>query len=443
MHAITNVLKRAGTFWLGAYALAAAFSTYFSMYAFRKPFSVGTYEAIEGWGFAIDFKIAIVIAQVLGYALSKLIGVKVVSEAAPNRRAYMILAFITTAWIALVMFAVLPANWKLLAIFLNGLPLGMIWGLVFAYMEGRRISEIIGVGLTASFIVSSGFVKSVGRWLIVDQGVPDVWMPALTGLIFMPILAVSVYFLSMTPPPDAADQAARKPRVPMYAAQRKAFFWNNAFGLVMLILAYVVLTALRDFRDNFAVEIWGAVGYADTPAIFALSEIPVAAVVLILMASTIVIKSNRNAVLTHHWIIFSGAAIVALATFGFQSGATGPVTWMIVVGAGIYMGYVPYNCILVDRLTAALRTPGNVAFFMYLADASGYAGSVVLMLYKNFGSLQLDWLNFFILLCYVGSGVIGAAAIASFVYFRHGHLSDRAPPLRAATPPVQAVDASN
>ena len=424
MKAIARMVERAGTFWLGAYALAAAFTTYFSMYAFRKPFTVATYEGVEGWGFFIDFKIAIVIAQVLGYALSKLIGVKIVSEAAPNRRAVMILAFITTAWVALVLFAVLPANWKILAIFMNGLPLGMIWGLVFAYMEGRRISEIIGAGLCASFIVSSGVVKSVGRWLIVDHNVPDVWMPALTGLLFMPILAVSVYFLSLTPPPNAADQAARRPRVPMYGAERKAFFWNNAFGLTLLIVAYIVLTALRDFRDNFAVEIWDAVGYSDTPEIFALSEIPVAVIVLAFMASTIVIRSNRNAVLTHHWIIFAGAAIVALATLGFQSDIIGPVAWMIAVGAGIYMGYVPYNCILVDRMTAALKTPGNAAFFMYLADASGYAGSVSLMLYKNFGTPELNWLNFFTGLCYIGALVVALSTLASFFYFRRGHLSD-------------------
>lgn len=436
MNVITRIVQRSGTFWIGAYALAAAFTTYFSMYAFRKPFTVATYEGIEGWGFAIDFKIAIVICQVLGYALSKLIGVKIVSEAEPNRRALMILGFIAMAWLALVLFAILPANWKIVAIFMNGLPLGMIWGLVFAYMEGRRISEIIGAGLCASFIVSSGVVKSVGRWLIVDQGVPDVWMPALTGLVFMPILAISVWFLSLTPAPSEADKAERKPRVPMHAAERKAFFWNNAFGLTMLILAYIVLTALRDFRDNFAVEIWEAVGYADTPSIFALSEIPVAAVVLAFMASTIVIKSNRNAVLTHHWIIFAGAGLVALSTFGFQTGAIGPVSWMIAVGAGLYMGYVPYNCILVDRMTAALKTPGNAAFFMYLADASGYAGSVGLMLYKNFGAADLDWLNFFVGFCYISAAVVATCTTAAFLYFRRGHLAD---PAGAKTPAPAAA----
>ena len=431
MSSITRRIEAAGPAWLGVYALSAAFMTYFSMYAFRKPFSVATYDGIEGWGFAIDFKIAIVVCQVLGYALSKLIGIKVVSEAPPNRRALMIFGFIALSWFALVLFAILPANWKILAIFFNGLPLGMIWGLVFAYMEGRRISEIIGAGLCASFIVSSGVVKAVGRWLIVEQGVSDVWMPALTGVLFMPILAVSVYFLALTPAPNKKDQAARKLRTPMHAAERHAFFWTNAFGLTMLILAYVVLTAIRDFRDNFAVEIWAALGYADTPSIFALSEIPVAAIVLAFMASTIAIRSNKNAVLTHHWIIIFGAVLVALATFGFQSGWLGPVSWMIAVGAGVYMGYVPYNCILVDRMTAALKTPGNAAFLMYLADSSGYAGSVGLMLYKNFGATNLNWLSFFTGFCYIGAVIIVVCTLLSFNYFRRNKLSAGSEPSSA------------
>lgn len=33
------------------------------------------------------------------------------------------------------------------------------------------------------------------------------------------------------------------------------------FPLFILVLFYVALTALRDFRDNFSREIWDAVGY--------------------------------------------------------------------------------------------------------------------------------------------------------------------------------------
>ncbi len=54
-----------------AFAGLAGFITYFSMYAFRKPFTAASFEGIAGWHHALDFKIALVIAQLVGYATSK------------------------------------------------------------------------------------------------------------------------------------------------------------------------------------------------------------------------------------------------------------------------------------------------------------------------------------------------------------------------------------
>ncbi|WP_297508490.1 DUF5690 family protein [uncultured Caulobacter sp.] len=413
---LTRGLARSGPGWVAVYALAAAFTTYFCMYAFRKPFAVASYAGVSGWPFAIDFKIALVIAQVMGYALSKMVGVKVVSEAKPQRRALLIVGFVLASWLALILFAVLPAPLKVVAIFLSGLPLGMIWGLVFGFLEGRRATEWLGAGLCVSFIVSSGVVKSVGRALVVDYGVPELWMPAATGALFLPLLALSVWMLSQTPPPDARDVAERMERQPMFREERRAFWTRAGLGLALLIVAYVVLTALRDFRDNFAVELWDALGYGGEPAIFSLSELPIAALILPLFGLTALIRDNRRAVLVYHVMIIVGAILVALATLAWQAHLLSPLWWMIAVGAGVYLGYIPYNAVLADRLTAALGLPGNAAFFMYLADASGYGGSVALMLLKNFG-LSLSWLGFFTGLCYAAAAIVGVATMGSALYF--------------------------
>src|SRR5215469_10740626 len=138
---VRDRLSRAHPAVFTAVAGAAGFSAYFAMYAFRKPFTAATFEAVPGWGFALDYKIALVVAQVAGYALSKFIGVKVISEIEARNRARAILALIGVSWLALVAFALLPAPWNVIALFVNGLPLGMIWGLVYGYMEGRRVSE--------------------------------------------------------------------------------------------------------------------------------------------------------------------------------------------------------------------------------------------------------------------------------------------------------------
>jgi len=59
----------------------------------------------------------------------------------------------------LVLFALVPPVWKAAALFLNDLPLEMIWGMVVGYLEGRCTSELLLAGLSCSFIVSSGMVS--------------------------------------------------------------------------------------------------------------------------------------------------------------------------------------------------------------------------------------------------------------------------------------------
>jgi hypothetical protein len=124
---LRRMLERANPVLFTTVAGLAGFSAYFSMYAFRKPFSAATFAVVPGWNFVLDYKIALVIAQVAGYALSKMLGIKIISELDPAKRASAIVVLILTAELALVLFALIPAPWNVAAMFLNGLPLGMIW----------------------------------------------------------------------------------------------------------------------------------------------------------------------------------------------------------------------------------------------------------------------------------------------------------------------------
>src|SRR5271170_6707231 len=238
-------LRNASPAAFAVFASLAGFATYFSMYAFRKPFTAATFGVVDGWHYKLDFKIALVIAQVLGYATSKFIGIRVISGMQPTYRARAILGLIGASWLALLVFAVAPALLKVPAMFFNGLFLGMIWGLVFSYMEGRRVTEILGAVLCASFIVSSGAVKSVGLLLIQLMHVPVFWMPAAAGLVFVPLLCLSVWCLSMLPPPSAEDEAARVRRAPMTGAEVRDFLRGYGFGITLLVITYVFITALR------------------------------------------------------------------------------------------------------------------------------------------------------------------------------------------------------
>jgi sugar phosphate permease len=177
----------------------ASFITYLSMYAFRKPFTAATFDGVKYFG--MDYKILLVIAQLIGYTLSKFLGVRFLSELGYKDRPRMLVLLMGTAWLSLLFFALVPAPYNIFFMFLNGLPLGMIWGVVFGYLEGRRVTELLGAVMASSFIVSSGLVKNVGRWLL-DTGVSsERWMPFVTGLIFVPVLALGIILLVRTRPP--------------------------------------------------------------------------------------------------------------------------------------------------------------------------------------------------------------------------------------------------
>ncbi|OYX57831.1 MAG: hypothetical protein B7Y86_05000 [Brevundimonas subvibrioides] len=408
-------LARANPVIFVLFAGLAGFCAYFSMYAFRKPFTAATFDLVPGWEFALDYKIALVIAQVAGYALSKLIGVKVIAEMRPERRAGAIVILIGASWIALVLFAVVPAPWNVAALFLNGLPLGLIWGLVFGFMEGRRTSEVLGAILCASFILSSGVVKSVGKTLMDGFDVSAFWMPAAVGVVFMPLLAVSVLALAALPPPSDADEAERVARRPMMARERAAFLAAHWPVLLLLVAAYVMLTAFRDLRDNFAAEIWQALGYGDAASVFTASEGPVAVLSLIAMGVMIAVKNNGRALLLMHGVILAGFAILGASTLAFQHGLLSPIAWMIVSGAGLYLAYTPFNAMLFDRLIAYSGTVATAGFLIYVADASGYVGSVILLLVRNFAAVDLPWLRFFVGAAYatslVGLVLVTGAAV--------------------------------
>src|SRR5882672_1457424 len=124
---LTLWLEKAPAPAFAMYAIVAAFSTYFCMYAFRKPFAAAKFGGEFFLGTQVALKTAIVISQIIGYALSKYIGIKVCSEVSPGRRAVTLVFLIVWAQVALVLYGFVPNNLKVVAIFLNGLPLGMVW----------------------------------------------------------------------------------------------------------------------------------------------------------------------------------------------------------------------------------------------------------------------------------------------------------------------------
>jgi MFS family permease len=417
---ITEQLKKANVFWFSLYAAGTAFCLYTCVYAFRKAFAVATFENLFYLG--ISFKVWLIMAQVAGYALSKFIGIKVVSELTESSRKASLVSMVALAGISLLLFPLIPRPYNILVLFTNGLSLGMIWGIIFHYLEGRKNTELLGAGLSISFIFSSGFVKTIGASVLLYWNVSEWWMPFVTACLFIPPLALFVWLLDQLPPPSVEDENLRTKRIPMNGKDRYHFLSAFGPGLVLLILVYSLLTSYREFRDNFSAEIWRSLGFGGSPEMFTLTEIPIAIVVLIVMGSVMFIRKNYHALLINHLLVLGGLLLIGLSTFLFQLSLLNGTYWMILIGLGLYLGYVPFNSIFFDRLLAAFRYTGTVGFAMYLADSFGYLGGVGILLFKEFGFHSSSWTGFFISGGYVVTLLGSICIILSMLYFHRKHL---------------------
>lgn len=397
-------------------AAAAAFITYLSMYAFRKPFTAATYDGLSLWG--VDYKILLIITQLIGYTISKYIGIKFVSELHAGNRTRMLIMLMGFAWVSLFLFAITPFPYNLPFMFLNGLPLGMIWGVVFGFLEGRKSTELLGAVMASSFIVSSGLVKGVGKLLLDRFHVPELWMPFVAGLVFLPLLVLGIWMLNKIPAPDEEDKSLRTERVPMKSAERMVFVKRFAPGIFFSILIYVGLTIFRDMRDNFAVEFWNALGYSTMPELLVFSEIPIAVAVLIIISCMILIRNNRIAFYSNHMITFFCGLLLVVSTFLFISKLMNPVLWMIVAGFSMYLPYIAIHTMYFERWIAHFRYKSNIGFMMSMADAAGYLGSTIILLVKNFATPTVSWVDFFMVSAIVIGLAMAVFAIAAFFFFK-------------------------
>ena len=408
---------KSGEFRFVLIAATATFITYLSMYAFRKPFSAATFDGLSLWG--IDYKILLIISQLIGYTISKYLGIKIISELDHKTRTNTLILLMLLAWIMLFLFAIIPYPYNFPFMFLNGLPLGMIWGVVFSYIEGRRYTELLGAVMASSFILSSGIVKACGRLMIDNFHVNQMWMPFLVGLAFVPLLMLGIFMLHKLPPPDEEDIALRTERIPMDNNSRWTFFIRFAPGIILAVVIYVGLTIFRDLRDNFAVEFWNGLGFTNTPRMLVLSEVPIALSVLIIISFMIMIRDNRLAFFSTFYIIFLSGIILVIATIAFATGALDPVKWMVIAGFAMYLSYLTYHTVFFERWIAHFRVKSNIGFLMYVSDAIGYLGSTSVLLFKNFSQTKISWVEV-LKISALSTGILMiVVSCFTFIYFRN------------------------
>lgn len=413
--------------WLPFWSVVAAFGTYFCMYAFRKPFTAAAFADSQFGG--VGFKTILVTSQVFGYMVAKFVGIKVISELEPHRRPAGILAMILGAELSLLLFALMPMPYNAIMLFFNGLNLGMIFGLVLGFLEGRKQTEALTAGLCASFILADGMTKSVGGYLL-SAGVSETAMPVLAGLAFLPLSLLFVWMLSKIPAPDVEDREARSERTRMNRTDRIRFFRRYAGGLVPLMMCYLFVTVLRSIRADFAPELWRDLGTSGQPAVFTRSEFLVTLSVMLASGLSIYIRDNRIAFFVSMFNSVFGLGLILAAVAFWRFGSLTGFPLMVLLGVGLYLPYVSVHTTIFERFLAMTRDKGNIGFLMYLADSFGYLGYVAVMLSRNYFGTPDHFLEFYLDTCVIlGIGSIACMIVSIAAFRKIGPVHDPAVPV--------------
>jgi hypothetical protein len=366
--------------WHPAWSMIAAFGCYFCVYGFRKPFTAGTYE--EQFFMGIHWKSILISSQIAGYMLSKWCGIFFVSSITWEKRAKAIIISIIIAELALLGFGLVPKPYNLIFLLLNGLPLGMIFGYIQGFLEGKKNTELFIAALGSSFILADGVSKSVGVSLL-NWGVAENWMPFAAGLIYALPFLFFVWMLTQIPRPTAEEVADRAERQPMTQKDRIQLVMQLWPGIIAISLLYLFAALLRGIRSDFAPEIWHYLGYEGVPSIYSQTEIWVTVGILVINGSLVLIKRNYLAFFISLSAIATGYLLLVIAgLWGVNSMNS---FWLIVLtGFGIYLPYLTITTSVFERLIAITRHKANIGFLMYIVDSVGYLGYNVLLIAAGF-----------------------------------------------------------
>lgn len=391
-----------------AWSMIAAFGCYFCVYGFRKPFTAGQY--VDQYWLGIHWKSILISAQIAGYMLSKWCGIFFVSSITWKKRARAILISIFIAEVALLGFGLIPRPWNLIFLVLNGLPLGMIFGYIQGYLEGKKNTELYIAALGSSFILADGVSKSVGINLL-NWGVPENWMPFSAGILYALPLLFFVWMLTKIPKPNAQEILDRSERAPMNHQDRKKLIRQLWPGILCISLLYLCASLLRGVRSDFAPEIWKYLGFTSLPETYSQTEIWVTIGILGINGSLVLVKDNFKAFFTSMFAITTGFILLIIAGI-WGSYFMNPFWLIVLTGFGIYLPYLTITTSVFERMIAITRHKANIGFLMYIVDSLGYLGYNILLITIGFIFPDLNLPELF----FIGIKLIGLLGLGISIF---------------------------
>lgn len=407
MEAKSETNKRMSNFLFILWAGGAALLSYSLVYALRKPFTAATFDGMDFFG--MDYKVATTIMQIFGYLISKFFAIKIVSELKRESRLKFMIFSVALAELALVFFGLLPHPFNVFALFFNGLALGCMWGVIFSFIEGRKVTDILASLLGVSMAVSSGMAKSLGLFVVNTLGVTEFWMPALIGGLAFPLLIFMGWALNKLPQPTDEDRVLRSERVTLNGEQRRQLFKSYMPLLIMLFFANLFITILRDIKEDFLVNIIDVSTISSW--LFAQVDGMVTLIILGIFAMMSLINSNYRVLLVLLAMVIGGSATISYLAFNYDALQLPTLYWLFIQSLSLYMVYLSFQTLFFERFIACFKIKGNVGFFIATIDFIGYTGTVCVLLFKEFCSPDINWMEFYNQF----SGWVGIIGVIAFI----------------------------
>ena len=369
------------------WAGGAALLSYSLVYALRKPYTAASFEGFDFFG--TDYKVVVTTIQILGYVIAKFFGIKLISELKKERRFKFFVCSAVATEAALVGFGLLAPPFNVAAMFLNGLSLGCMWGVIFSFIEGRKVTDMLASLLGVSMVFSSGVAKSFGLFAMNEMHVGQFWMPAVIGAFALPLLVFMGYMLKRLPQPTEEDIALRNERVTLDGNGRKLLFRSYAPILTLLFVGNFMLLVLRDIKEDFLVNILDMSNLSSW--LFAQVDTIVTLVILGIFAAFIFFRSNIRALMCLMGLVIAGCLVMTYVSLNYEALDWQPVVWLFVQSLCLYIAYLTFQTIFFDRFIACFRIRGNVGFFIAIIDFIGYMGTVTLLSTKEFLNFDMEW----------------------------------------------------
>ena len=132
-------------------------------------------------------------------------------------------------------------------------------------------------------------------------------------------------------------------------------------------------------------------------------------------------RDHRFGLVAVFGVMLFGIVLMGTATLLHDFGMITGLWWMILIGTGAYLAYVPYGAVLFERVMASTKVAGTAVFAIYLHDAIGYTGSITVQLYKDLAQGELDYYQFLRGYTWLLCGLGFVCFIASCLYFMGKH----------------------